>query len=68
MADTAIMGEEDLDYEGGSYVVNHLDGAIRAAYGLPPQRYVEARGRAFAGALRTPEANELGLADPVRPG
>jgi membrane protein len=31
--------------------VYHLDGAIRAAYGLPPQRYVEARGRAFAGAL-----------------
>jgi membrane protein len=31
--------------------LSHLDGAIRAAYGLPPQRYVEARGRAFAGAL-----------------
>jgi membrane protein len=31
--------------------VNHLDGAIRAAYGLPPQRYLEARGRAFAGAV-----------------
>ncbi len=31
--------------------VNHLDGAIREAFGLPPQRYLEARGRAFAGAL-----------------
>jgi membrane protein len=31
--------------------VNHLDGAIRVAYGLPPQGYFEARGRAFAGAL-----------------
>ncbi len=31
--------------------MNHLDGAIRVAYGLPPQRYVEARGRAFVGAL-----------------
>jgi membrane protein len=31
--------------------VNHLDAAIRDAYGLPPQRYLEARGRAFLGAL-----------------
>jgi membrane protein len=30
---------------------NNLDRAIRLAYGLPPQRYVEARGRAFVGAL-----------------
>jgi membrane protein len=30
---------------------NNLDRAIRVAYGLPPQRYVEARGRAFVGAL-----------------
>ncbi len=29
----------------------NLDGAVRAAYGLPPQRYLEARGRAFLGAL-----------------
>ena len=31
--------------------INHLDGAIREAFGLPPQRYLEARGRAFAGAI-----------------
>ena len=31
--------------------VFHLDGAIREAFGLPPQRYFEARRRAFAGAL-----------------
>ena len=30
--------------------VYNLDRAIRAAYGLAPQRYVEARGRAFLGA------------------
>ncbi len=30
---------------------NNLDSAIRVAYGLPPQRYLEARGRAFVGAL-----------------
>jgi membrane protein len=29
----------------------HLDGAIRAAYGVPPQRYFEARGRILAGTL-----------------
>jgi membrane protein len=40
-----------LAVSSASAGVNHLDGAIRAAYGLPPQRYVEARGRAFAGAL-----------------
>ncbi len=31
--------------------VYNLDRAIRIAYGLPPQRYVEARGRALAGAV-----------------
>ena len=31
--------------------VYNLDRAIRVAYGLPPQRYVEARGRALAGAV-----------------
>jgi membrane protein len=31
--------------------VYNLDRAIRVAYGLPPQRYVEARGRAFVGAV-----------------
>ncbi len=31
--------------------VNQLDNAIRVAYGLSPLRYVEARGRAFGGAL-----------------
>ncbi len=30
---------------------NNLDGAIRLAYGLPSQRYVEAKRRAFVGAL-----------------
>jgi membrane protein len=30
---------------------NNLDGAIRLAYGLPSQRYVAARRRAFVGAL-----------------
>jgi membrane protein len=40
-----------LAVSSASAGVNHLDGAIRAAYGLSPQRYVEARGRAFAGAL-----------------
>lgn len=40
-----------LAVSSASAGINHLDGAIRAAYGLPPQRYVEARGRAFAGAL-----------------
>jgi membrane protein len=40
-----------LAVSSASAGVNHLDGAVRAAYGLPRQRYVEARGRAFAGAL-----------------
>jgi membrane protein len=40
-----------LALSSSSAGVNHLDGAIRAAYGLPPQRYVEARGRAFVGAV-----------------
>ena len=40
-----------LAVSSASAGVNHLDGAIRAAYGLPPQRYLEARGRATAGAL-----------------
>jgi membrane protein len=31
--------------------VYNLDRAIRQAYGLPPQRYVEARGRAVTGAV-----------------
>ncbi len=31
--------------------VYNLDRAIRVAYGLPPQRYLEARGRALAGAV-----------------
>jgi membrane protein len=31
--------------------VYNLDRAIRLAYGLPPQRYFEARGRALAGAV-----------------
>jgi membrane protein len=31
--------------------VYNLDRAIRVAYGLPPQRYVEARGRALIGAF-----------------
>jgi hypothetical protein len=31
--------------------VYNLDRAIRVAYGLPPQRYLEARGRAFGGAV-----------------
>jgi membrane protein len=31
--------------------VYNLDRAIRVAYGLPPQRYLEARGRAFVGAV-----------------
>jgi membrane protein len=31
--------------------MNHLDGAIRVAYGLPPQRFFEARGRALVGAF-----------------
>ena len=31
--------------------VYNLDRAIRIAYGLPPQRYLEARGRALAGAI-----------------
>ena len=31
--------------------VYNLDRAIRQAYGIGPQRYVEARGRAFAGAF-----------------
>jgi membrane protein len=30
---------------------HNLDGAIRLAYGLAPQRYFEARGRAFVGAF-----------------
>jgi membrane protein len=30
---------------------NNLDGAIRVAYGLAPQRYLEARGRALVGAV-----------------
>jgi uncharacterized BrkB/YihY/UPF0761 family membrane protein len=30
--------------------VYNLDRAIRVAYGLPPQRYLEARGRALVGA------------------
>jgi membrane protein len=40
-----------LALSSSSAGVYHLDGAIRVAYGLPPQRYVEARGRALAGAL-----------------
>jgi membrane protein len=40
-----------LAVSSASAGINHLDGAIRAAYGLPPQRFIEARGRAFAGAL-----------------
>ena len=39
-----------LAVSSASAGVNHLDGAIRAAYGLPQQRFVEARGRAFVGA------------------
>jgi membrane protein len=35
----------------GSAGVYNLNRAIRVAYGLPPQRYLEARGRALAGAL-----------------
>ena len=35
---------------GGIY---NLERAIRAAYGLRPERYVDARGRAFLGALAT---------------
>jgi membrane protein len=35
---------------GGVY---NLDRAIRTAYGLPPQRYVDARGRALVGAVIT---------------
>ena len=35
---------------GGVY---NLERAIRAAYGLPPERYMEARGRAFVGAFVT---------------
>lgn len=35
---------------GGVY---NLDRAIRTAYGLRPERYVDARGRAFLGALAT---------------
>jgi membrane protein len=35
----------------GSAGFNHLDGAIRVAYGLPPQRYLEARGRTLLGTL-----------------
>ena len=31
--------------------VYNLDRAIRVAYGLPPQRFIEARGRALAGAV-----------------
>jgi len=31
--------------------IYNLDRAIRVAYGLPPQKYVEARGRAFLGAV-----------------
>ena len=30
---------------------NNLDGAIRVAYGVPPETYLQARGRAFVGAL-----------------
>jgi membrane protein len=40
--------------------VYNLDRAIRLAYGLPPQSYVEARGRAVAGAFAVVVA--LGLA------
>jgi len=40
-----------LALSSASAGVNHLDGAIRAAYGLPPQRYLDARGRAFVGAF-----------------
>ena len=40
-----------LAVSSASAGINHLDGAIRAAYGLPPQRFIEARARAFAGAL-----------------
>jgi membrane protein len=40
-----------LALSSASAGVYHLDGAIRAAYGLSPQRYIEARGRAFAGAF-----------------
>jgi membrane protein len=35
----------------GSAGVYNINRAIRVAYGLPPQRYLEARGRALAGAL-----------------
>ena len=40
-----------LAVSSASAGVNHLDGAVRAAYGLPPQRFVEARRRALAGAI-----------------
>ena len=40
-----------LAVSSASAGVNHLDGAIRAAYGLPPQRFIEARRRAFAAAF-----------------
>jgi membrane protein len=46
-----LIGSFLLAIWSASAGVNHLDGAIREAYGLAPQRYIEARGRAFAGAV-----------------
>jgi membrane protein len=46
-----LIGSLVLAVWSASAGVYHLDAAIRAAYGLPPQRYIEARGRAFAGAV-----------------
>jgi membrane protein len=46
-----LIGSFLLAVWSASAGVYHLDGAIRDAYGLTPQRYLEARGRAFTEAV-----------------
>jgi membrane protein len=46
-----VIGSFVLAIWSASAGIYHLDGAIRDAYGLAPQRYIDARGRAFTGAV-----------------